>query len=68
MNNVNPLLLGCGLFCLWPLIVGALPTFLIMRYRVRLRSPIVLAESEEWDQLAGYSRPEIKGTATPVRR
>lgn len=25
-----------GIFCLWPLLIGALPTFLLMKYKVRI--------------------------------
>lgn len=31
-----------GVFCLYPLILWAVPAFLIGRYRMKLRSPILL--------------------------
>ena len=71
MNNFNPLLLGFGIFCLWPLLIGALPTFLVMRYRIRLRSPIVFSdEDDEMNQITGYARPkaEIRPSSAPAKR
>lgn len=42
----DPFLALCGFLCIWPLLVGFLPGFLIGRFRVRLRSPLSLAERE----------------------
>jgi hypothetical protein len=41
MNN-NPMLLVCGLFCIYPLLFFALPAFLIGKSwgRVKFRSPV----------------------------
>ncbi len=39
MQNANPWLLFCGICCGWPLLIGVLPTFLIMRYGIRFRLP-----------------------------
>lgn len=40
MNNINPWILLCGVCCLWPVIIGVIPTWIYMRYRPRFRSPV----------------------------
>lgn len=47
MNNINPIVAICGICCLWPLLVGALPVYLFMRYRPGFRSPIVIRSSDD---------------------
>jgi len=42
----DPYLIMCGVCCLWPILIGVLPTWLFMRYRVRLQSPIHLQDRE----------------------
>jgi hypothetical protein len=46
--------LVCSIFCVWPLLVGALPTFLIMKYRPRIRFTL---DRDGEDSLEGYARP-----------
>jgi len=36
----------CGVLCLYPLIFFALPGYLLGRYRVRLRSPVLFADKQ----------------------
>ena len=59
----DPTLLVCGVLCLYPLLLWALPAYLIGRYRHRFRSPIAV------DRPARVTDPQYaKRVATVARK
>lgn len=47
MNNLNPIVVLCGACCIWPILVGVIPTWFFMRYRPQFRFPISLGDRLE---------------------
>ncbi len=56
MTSINPLVLACGLICVWPLILGVVG-FWLGKNAGRLRSPLRPAAPPSAAEKAGFRLP-----------